>query len=345
MKACRSGTKIIAVHSISHMAVDFICILSLMHSFGNDALMIVLYNFCAFALQLPAGLMLDLLVKDRNDKQRIPLYAAVSGMMLCMIGSFSTPLISGIGNALFHTGAGMICMEQDEVNYLKGRGLGVFVAPGALGVTGGILLTSTEWFSIVRIVLCALLALLCLIALSMHRHAEISRKPVSQSLHTDDLRISFLCLAAVILRSIAGTSLVFSWRNGVIYIILSTLALAAGKAAGGFLSARLNVKKASVMSLVLAAAFYLVSDHPFFGLCALFFFNMTMPLTLYIEMKNHPDMHGFAFGLLTFGLFLGWLPAFYGICKNVNAPLPGAVISILSMILLVSAEALRKRNS
>ena len=88
MKACRSGTKIIAVHSISHMAVDFICILSLMHSFAQDAEMIVLYNFCAFALQLPAGLMLDLLVKDRNDKQGIPLNAAIAGMVLCIYCTF-----------------------------------------------------------------------------------------------------------------------------------------------------------------------------------------------------------------------------------------------------------------
>lgn len=327
------------------MAVDFICILSLMHSFGNDAQMIVLYNFCAFALQLPIGQVLDLLVKDRDDKQRIPLYAAIAGMMLCIIGSFITPLISGVGNALFHTGAGMICMEQDEVNELKGRGLGVFVAPGALGVTGGILLASTKWFSVVRIVLCVVMALLCVIAISIHSHEKTIIRPISRPLHTDDLRVSLLCLSAVILRSLAGTSLVFSWRIGVVYIVLSTLALAAGKAAGGFLSARLNVKNASVMSLLLAAAFYLVSDHPFFGLCALFFFNMTMPLTLYIEMKNRPDMHGFAFGLLTFGLFIGWLPAFYGICANVNASRPGTLISAISMILLVYAETLRERNS
>ncbi|MBQ2079601.1 MAG: hypothetical protein II459_08270, partial [Erysipelotrichaceae bacterium] len=52
--------KQIIVLSLAHMGIDFLCAFSLYRSFANIANVFLLYNFCAFALQLPIGLIVDL---------------------------------------------------------------------------------------------------------------------------------------------------------------------------------------------------------------------------------------------------------------------------------------------
>jgi len=55
-----------------------------------------------------------------------------------------------------------------------------------------------------------------------------------------------------------------------------------------------------------------------------------MPVTLWFITKCIPDAKGFSFGLLTFALFLGFLPVYLG-----TAAPPFWVFSILSAISLV----------
>ena len=74
------------------------------------------------------------------------------------------------------------------------------------------------------------------------------------------------------------------------------------------------------------------------GLVSLFLFNMTMPITLYLLAKEMKGMPGFAFGILTFALFIGYLPVLYGYVRNVG-PVPlGLIASLLSLVLLLVFE-------
>ena len=75
---------------------------------------------------------------------------------------------------------------------------------------------------------------------------------------------------------------------------------------------RLGPRRASNASLGLAAALYLASALPLPGTLAVFLFNMTMPVTLWAAARMLPGAKGFSFGLLTFGLFLGFLPVWLG---------------------------------
>ena len=72
-----------------------------------------------------------------------------------------------------------------------------------------------------------------------------------------------------------------------------------------------------------------------FGILALLLFNMTMPMTLYLLAEHLPHLPGFSFGLLTFGLFLGFLPVY----AELSLPLPGGqfgfLISLVSAFLLI----------
>ena len=63
-----------------------------------------------------------------------------------------------------------------------------------------------------------------------------------------------------------------------------------------------------------------------------------MPLTLYGAARLLPGAKGFAFGLLTFALFLGFLPVYAGACALQAAQ--AAALSALSAAALV--PALRK---
>ena len=97
------------------------------------------------------------------------------------------------------------------------------------------------------------------------------------------------------------------------------------------------MKKTITVTLILSAVFYAFSSKMIPGLLALFLFNMTMPLTLYLLAKNMPQMPGFAFGILTFGLFIGYLPVLYGMIRNIP-PYPfGSICSAVSLFILISA--------
>ena len=114
----------------------------------------------------------------------------------------------------------------------------------------------------------------------------------------------------VVLRSWMGLGQSFPWKDqwGVVLVI----ALALGKAAGGFLMDAIGPRRAAGWSLGLAAVLYCFSGDPFPGLLAVFFFNMTMPMTLWAAARILPGAKGFGFSLLTFALFMGYLPVYLG---------------------------------
>ena len=122
----------------SHFLVDFGCALLIFRTVsasGDPTVLFILYNYCAFALQMPVGLLADKL--NRNALM------AAAGCALVALGcAFSAvPLaaaaISGVGNALFHVGGGVDVLDDSEG---KASSLGVFVSPGAAGLFLGTML-------------------------------------------------------------------------------------------------------------------------------------------------------------------------------------------------------------
>ena len=72
---------------------------------------------------------------------------------------------------------------------------------------------------------------------------------------------------------------------------------------------------------------------PLPGVLAVLLFNMTMPVTLWAMAKLFPGAKGFSFGLLTFGLFLGYLPVYFKI-GSLHNPYLMAFFTLLSLLLL-----------
>lgn len=160
----RKERAVLGVFSCMHFLVDAACAFAMYGVFrGRDAWYwhIFLYDFCAFALQMPLGVVLDGICRGKSavEKYRCSAGIAVLGAVLTLAGGFTHVIVLGIGNALFHVGGGAGTIWSSEEERSVCTRLGVFVAPGALGLFLG-----NVWSqSAVRgwIALAGALALLC----------------------------------------------------------------------------------------------------------------------------------------------------------------------------------------
>lgn len=314
------------IYGALHLIVDLCCALLLFRFFptaGGWMLALLLYNFCAFALQLPFGILADRL--DQNS-----LVASVGMLLTALAFLFShamllSVLLAGCGNALFHVGGGIEILNR---SVHKAYRLGLFVAPGALGLFLGTQLgkgTFPVWpFPLVLSLLAG-----CLLFFD---HAPSGNNPPRLSpLHPGLLAL----FGVVVLRSYLGFCMVFDWNRSWGAALALVLATVFGKMVGGFLLDRFGYLPTAVITLLPAAGFLLRPDWMVLGILGVFFFQMTMPVTLWAAAKACPDAKGFSFGLLTFALFLGFLPILFGLRLPANGILlmAGTLLSLLLLFL------------
>jgi len=297
-----------AVYAVGHFLVDLACALMMLHTLP-DPVWFLVYNFCAFAMQMPIGLLSDILGRNRPF--------ALVGIALVLLAACLLPgplrvIAMGRGNACYHVGGGREALLHDD----KMTGLGIFVSPGAVGIYLGTVLAQNETVHIAAFVALAIIAAAAWVCCP----GGVKRNPLSRP----QPMLAMLMLIVVIVRSLIGLTMESPWKIGI-FVMLGALAAAAGKAAGGFLGDKFGSRNASVLSLVLAAVLFLLPDVGIAGVLGVLLFNMTMPITLRRACDAVPGMEGFGFGLLTFGLFLGYLPSAFGITF---APWVGAVLSL-----------------
>lgn len=315
--------RLLALYSAAHFWVDLSCALLVFRTMADGpdfALCLLLYNFCAFALQMPLGLL-----ADRWNRNGL---TAAAGCVLTAL-AYLVPLpvpaavTAGVGNALFHLGGGIDVLNRSGE---KAWALGIFVSPGALGLFLG-----TQWGRGTSPALwMGLLGLLVLTGLLLAlRRGPSGNAAVDVSGEYAPLLPLFL---VVVLRSYMGMNQAFSWKAD--WALVLTLALVLGKTAGGFAMDRLGARRASGWSLGLASVLYLASALPLPGILAVFLFNMTMPVTLWAAARMVPGAKGFTFGLLTFALFLGFLPSFLGWPNMLTGPASYGLMALVSLALL-----------
>lgn len=323
---------LLTLYSLTHFWVDLSCALLLFRTLlgGPDWMVcVLLYNFCAFALQMPLGALADRL--DRNGA------LAAAGCLL-VAAAYLSPwgvlraVAAGVGNALFHLGSGL-----DVLNYSAKRcaALGVFVSPGAFGLYLG-----TLWGkggAAPLLIGPAVLLLMAAAIVSLSRWAFGSLR--SENVPFDTAAPGGLwpivpLFLVVVLRSYMGMNQAFPWKGAWPWAVALTAALVLGKCAGGFLADRAGAMRASVLSLGAAAVLYLLSSLPLAGALAVFCFNMTMPITLWAVARAMPGAKGFTFGLLTFALFLGFLPSWMGWPSLLTHPAAYAAAALASLGLM-----------
>ena len=333
----RSYTKNVAVYSAAHFFTDFACaylVLSSVSGVSEKTEFFIIYNFFAFALQLPAGIAADKICRDR--------FFAAAGLALiavsCAFSSVPWALVclAGLGNALFHVGGG-----RDVLCIGKGRytPLGIFVSPGAIGLYFGGMLSSGAVLP--RFAAAAFLVLLAALVLTLKDFETGTGQKRTRTAFLPAGAAVAVLFIVVLLRSYGGSAMAFPWKTGLAAGIAAVFCLAGGKALGGILADRFGDIAISCLSLVLCAALALFYKNIYCGLAAILLFNMTMPLTLGGAARLFPKAPGAVFGLMTFGLYLGLLPAFSGISAGYFMPWGLMGACVFSALLL--ALGLKRR--
>lgn len=345
------------IYALVHMAVDLSCaFLVYTYVLGGDQwyLWLLLYNFCAFALQMPIGAAADRL--DRNSCVAVGGCAGVLAGLLLGIAGFpaGAAVVAGIGNACFHVGGGIDVLNHSE---RRAAPLGIFVAPGALGIFLGTMFGRAGTEAAVWIGGLLILSAVVIRAAAGREklwlssgNAPFSFSVPSSSVSSGRTLMAAACfLAAVILRSYSGMIQNFPWKEtlaGSGFILAGAVVL--GKMAGGVLADKWGIQRTAFRSMCAAAVGFLCLVYPAAGILAVFFWNMSMPLTLWAVSKVFPGAKGFGFGLLTFGLFVGFCPAWLGgssvggpvqsgirfMAGNASSPVGMALMAVVSLLLL-----------
>ena len=318
----RSGTiqRNLLAYSSAHALVDAISAMIVVSSalFVERRpdwvfLLYLIYNFAAFAMQLPLGALLDRL--------RAPRFFASMGLILLAVACalfeaipIVGAIVAGLGNAIFHLGGGVVSM-----NLARGRAsyIGIFVAPGALGLFAGALVGAHAPLGAgakAAAILAALVLALAILALplpdSYARSVRFENKS-GRNFHPVCCAIGLIFLSIAI-RSFVGLSLSFPWKEERLFFAFAIAAAAGGgKAIGGLLADRLGFVRVSVAALALSIPLLALGMRsPALGLAGCLCFQMTMPVTLLACASAFPGRDGFAFGLNCLALFVGSLPVF-----------------------------------
>lgn len=328
-----------ALLSAVHFAVDMYCaVLYFGFVSGTSAAWsaMVAYNACAFAMQAPIGA-----VADRLDNGKA--VAAVGCVLLAGSWFFnSVPLacavIAGLGNGAFHAGAGLTVLKAEQE---KASGLGVFVSTGAIGLYIGTADSSVlKNGGLIFPLAFALTAAAIWLLIREDKTLPDSGGEYLPSLSMPKGGVWALVplVIVVILRAFIGSTKCFSVpeMSGA----ATVLCVAGGKAIGGFLMDGVGPKKASVFSLLPCAVLVLAGTELAGGqaarLISLLLFNMTMPITLFAAARLLKNARGFAFGLLTFGLFIGYIPRFLSLDTSQIPQYGWALAILLSLALLLA---------
>ena len=334
----RKHLYMLSVYSFAHFCVDFACAFLMFRSVSassNWYVCILVYNFCAFAMQMPLGVVADKL--DRNHAFAgagcLMVGAAFALMMLpqAEATALAATVVLGLGNGMFHIGGGIDVLN---ISARRSGALGVFVSPGAFGVYFGTIIGKGA--ARLDMALPYLMLVLSISVFMMRRirgEAHKHNEAFSISAPRGVLVAAALFFVVVCLRSFTGMSLPFPWKGSGQFALILVCATVAGKAAGGFLFDKFGPLKTVFFSLVPAAALFFFPGVPAPGVAAVLLFNMTMPVTLWAMARLFPGAKGFSFGLLTFGLFLGFLPVYLGVGSA-----PGwafAIIALVSMAMLL----------
>ena len=335
--------------ALCHFVVDFACVSTMLCAVsrvlgesGQDslefvALSILLYDIVAFTLQLPVGIVLDKL--DKNSYAALLSYALVgAGVLISLFPvallEWLAVLLLAVGNALFHSAGGLIVLNISQ----KHAGpSGIFIATGAIGVFLGTQSAQMERLQIafsllVLLFLCALITLVVQKVNKKYWNVHNVAFDIPKFSSNTLLAIALLTLV-VALRSYAGMVMAFPWKSQMLLLVLSILGVFAGKALGGVVADRIGFRTTAIFSLIVAATLFVPSwEIPVMGLLGVFFFNFTMSITLASLANILPNAKGTAFGLASFSLAVGALPALAGF--RIEHP------AMLSGISLVSALAL-----
>lgn len=230
--------KIVSIYSIIHFIVDLSCAILVsnlvtqkMGAGTNLFIAILIYNFFAFAMQLPIGILADKINKNA-------ICSAIGCILVAIAFGFAnygiiSCFIAGIGNAMFHVGGGIDVLN---ISNKKATLSGIFVSTGAMGIFLGGKSASIGFDKYYIAILILLLSALLLIWLYKQIKDNVkNEKVIIPKLNKTEI-IAITCLIiTVIIRGYVGLILAFEWKSSFILALISIFAVVFGKMLGGII--------------------------------------------------------------------------------------------------------------
>lgn len=330
------------VHALVDAASAFLIYRDLNHASLPHAFvvtMVLAYNALAFAGQTPVGVVTDWLRSYRGSAV-LGALLAVAALLLGSRWPVVAVVTVGVGNALFHVGAGAHVLRSSGDRAAES---GLFVGPGAVGLFAGI--WAASHFVDLRWVLVGLLSVFAPVMVWLVRaEGEALAATALPRIRAGGVWLAVasatLLLGSIAVRALVGGGVAGAWR-GVSVGVMALLAVAAccGKMLGGIVGDRVGWTWSSVVALVLAAPLVSVFVlRPEAAILGMLLFQMTMPVTLKAVHHLIPRQPGIAFGVPCLALFLGSLPGLERI--RLLDSWPEALATVLASAALIAVGLL-----
>ena len=340
-------------YAICHFVVDLACVSTMLGAVSSTLVLagasnqpspfavffaILLYDMLAFALQLPIGALLDRV--DKNQRAALVSFALIAfGIVVSLVPlgvcAWIAVCFLSVGNAAFHCAGGIDVLNVSEK---RAAPSGIFISTGAAGVFLATLLVQRNKL-LVAFTLLTLLLICAAMVFALWRmnvkHWQKHNLPFTAPTFTRARTMAVVLLAAtVLLRSYAGMIMAFPWKADPLLAVFAVGGIVAGKACGGVVADKYGLRLTSAVSLATSMFLFLFAwEYPVVGLLAVFLFNFTMPITLSVLARLLPCAKGTAFGIASFSLAVGSLPALLGFV--LSSPLVLAALAAVSLALLL----------
>ena len=360
--------------TIAHFAVDMSCFYILYkgveqlyiavdwtYLYELLGIAILLYNIIAFGLQIVFGALSDKYPKLEKILGMEGLELMLIPLIMIWIDqgpavSWVTMILAAVLNAAFHVGGGVSVLRSSAGKIAPS---GVFVSSGALGVITGTILGGSGNGALLPIFIVLVAVILVFVttdnwARDLMIYYEREKKgaklqaPVREYIHFDLIKIgtipAVICLfIAVFIRSYAG----FIWPLGFekigLLILLPAAASCLGKALGGIIADRMGAVETASVSLVLSMVLFMTGSGSWIMMgLAIMLFNMAMPITLCGLVSAMPYNVGFAFGLSTLALLLGYVVFAFQFFGKADPIYTVAILSIFAMVLI--GASMKRKN-
>jgi hypothetical protein len=314
-----------------------------MHGLSGPASfqLVVAYNVIAFGAQPLLGICIDFLRASR--------IALIAGPVLVLAALPATHfsalwgmVLVATGNALFHLGGGAIVLASRPGSAALP---GIFVGPGAFGLSIGVWLGSKGIFPLMPFIaaLTAAIAVLYVVRPAAN----------SMSLEKKSKTVPFfwpaivLLLVSIFIRALIGN------RSGInallghpLFWFGLGLSACMGKILGGMIADRLGWTKTVILALTLSAPLIVFAGNMHIMVIAgMFLFQMSMPVTLAALALWLPGKPAFAFGLACLALLFGTLPGFFEETRIHFTPfLIVALIGVSAICIYAALRPLERRK-
>lgn len=294
------------LHGINDLVAGFLLAgYTLTHNYSDSFLFISLYAILGFGGQLPVGFWLDK-KKEIRFFAKISLFLLPLSVLLFFVSAEAAIISSGMASAFVHVTGGTICLQVHEN---KSGPLGLFTAPGVLGLTIGGLLGSDTFILPILLLVTSLLIAAVIFGNPLPYFQTPDKK--ESELDSHDL-IMLLILLFMCFRSFLFDVVNYvaeNYEDGLLYIGISAFI---GKIIGGIVADKIGIKRFIYFTLLTSLLLFQFGRENIYMLCAgIAFLQSSVPVTLLMMGRTlpfHPATAS-AFSLGT-SIVLAGLPLF-----------------------------------